>query len=130
MLKRGLGLLAFGICASVALADEKDKTPIKVTADEIAKEFKDDAAAAKTKYGAKPLPELQISGSATSVIGVGKDSELLVETSSKTTIRIAVDKRPAKFPAKFTATATYKDFFSMNMVQELSLKASKVTYGK
>ncbi len=113
----------------IGRADEKTE-PIKVTADEIAKEFRDDAAAAKKKYAGKPLPEIQITGTATIVIGTGKDSELVIETTSKTTIRIAVTKRPDKFPAKFTATVTYKDFFSMNKIEELSLESTKVTYEK
>jgi hypothetical protein len=111
-------------------AGEKEKAPTKVSADEIAKEFKDDAAAAKKKYGTKPLPEIQISGSATLEIGSRKKKtlELVVETSCKTTIRIAVDDPPAKYPAKFSATVTYKDYFSMGTVQELALKASKIRY--
>jgi len=104
-------------------ADEKG---YKVTADEIAKEFKDDAAAAKKKYGTKPLPEIEITGTATLVIGSGADSEILVENASKIPIRIAVSKRPDKFPAKFTATVTYKDYF--DMAKELSLTSSKVSY--
>jgi len=107
-------------------ADDKEKKVYKVTADEIAKEFKDDAAAAKKKYGGKPLPEIEISGTATLVIGSGKDSEILVENASKIPIRVGVSQRPDKFPANFTATVTYKDYFEM--ARELSLTASKVTY--
>jgi hypothetical protein len=97
----------------------------KVTADEVAKEFKDDADAAKKKYAGA---EIRLTGVATLAIGSGKDTEVLVENDSKIPIRLATDKRPAKFPAKFTATATYKDFFAM--AKELSLTASALTYTK
>ena len=117
------GLIGLVLLAAVT-ADEK--VVYKVTADQIAKEFKEDAAAAKKKYGAKPLPEIQITGTATLIIGPANDREILVENSSKIPIRMKVDKGPAKFPAKFTATATYKGFF--DMAKELSLTSSKISY--
>ena len=53
----GLGVAALvAVAATARNADEK-KPPFQATADEIAKEFKEDAAAAKKKYGTKPLPE-------------------------------------------------------------------------
>lgn len=98
------GLIGLALLAAVTA---EEKVVYKVTADQIAKEFKEDAAAAKKKYGAKPLPEIQITGTATLIIGPANDREILVENSSKIPIRMKVDKGPAKFPAKFTATATY-----------------------
>jgi hypothetical protein len=115
------GVAVLGLIAAVAAADEKKVQ--KVTADEIAKEFKDDPAAAKKKYEGV---EIQLTGKATLAIGSGKDTEVLVENSSKIPIRLATAKRPAKFPATFTATVKYKDFFAM--AKELSLTASKIEY--
>ena len=111
--------------AFVAVGDAKqdEKKVIKVTAEQLAKEFKDDAAAAKKKYAGA---ELQLTGTAGLVLGSGKDNELVVSTESKVTIRVATDKRPAKFPAPFTATAKYKDYFEMG--KELSVTASKISY--
>ncbi len=96
-----------------------------MTADVIAREFKDDAAAAKKKYEGA---EIRLTGTATLAIGSGKDTEVLVENGSKIPILLGTDKRPANFPARFTATAQYKDFFPM--AKELSLTASSLTYGK
>jgi hypothetical protein len=96
-----------------------------VTADEIGKELKEDAAKAKKKYAGT---EIQLTGTADIVIGMGADRELVVSTDSKVTIRVATDKRPANFPAKFTATAAFKDYFEMG--KELSLTTSKLTYLK
>jgi hypothetical protein len=50
----------------------------KVTADEIAKEFKDGTAAAKKKYGTKPLPQIRISGTATLAFGRTPGASVLV----------------------------------------------------
>jgi hypothetical protein len=115
------------IAGAVAIAADKEKPVYKVTADEIAKEFKDDAAAAKKKYGADPKPEIEITGTALLEIGPAKDAELLLENDAKVTIRLGVKaNRPPKYPAKFTATATYKGYF--DMAKELSLTATKITY--
>jgi hypothetical protein len=117
------GLLGL-LLAAAGMADEK-KEVYKVTADEIAKEFKDDPGAAKKKYAAAGI---QLTGTATLAIGSGKDTEVMVENGSKIPIRLGTDKRPANFPAKFMATAAYKDFFAP--AKELSLTASKLTYAK
>jgi hypothetical protein len=124
----GAGLVAsLAIAGAVALAADKDRPAYKVTADEIAKEFKDDAVAAKKKYDSDPKPEIEITGTATLQIGPAKDAELLLENDAKITIRLGVKaNRPPKYPAKFTATATYKGYF--DMAKELSLTASKITY--
>jgi hypothetical protein len=103
--------------------DKKEKKVYKVTADEIAKEFKDDPMAAKRKYEGA---EIRLTGKATLAIGSGKDTEVLVENDSKIPIRLGTAKRPANFPAKFEATATYKGYFEM--AKELSLTASKMEY--
>jgi hypothetical protein len=128
------GLLGFAfLVAAASAADkggesgDKDKAVVyKVTADEIAKQFKDDPAAAKKKYGAKPAPTIEITGTAALIIGPANDREILVENESKIPIRMKVERGPANFPAKFTATATYKDFF--DMAKELSLTSSKINY--
>ena len=121
------GLLGL-VLAAAGAADEKKgekKEVYKVTADDVAKEFKDDPAAAKKKYAAA---EIRLTGTATLAIGSGKDTEVLVENTSKIPVRLGTDKRPANFPAKFTATAAYKDFFAP--AKELSLTASTITYAK
>ena len=122
-----LCLLGLVLAAATAAEDKKDdkKVVYKVTADQIAKEFKVDPKAAQKKYA---KAEIQLTGTATLAIGSGKDTEVLVENDSKIPIRLATDKRPNQFPAKFTATATYKDFFAM--ANELSLSASKLSYTK
>lgn len=51
-----------------------------------------------------------------------------MENSSKLPIRLGTDKRAANYPARFTATARYKDFVAT--ANELSLTASSLTYGK
>jgi len=132
MKKLAIGLLGLALITTVVagrsqgVQGDAKKVVYKVTADSVAKEFKDDAAAAKKKYGATPAPEIQITGTATLVIGSGKDSEILLENAPKIAIRMGVDKRPSRFPAKFTATASYKGYF--DMAKELSLTASKISY--
>jgi hypothetical protein len=122
-----VGLLGLAFLVTAGSAQDKDKPVVyKVTANEIAKEFKDDAVAAKKKYGATPAPTIEITGTATLAIGPANDREILVENASKIPLRMKVEKAPAKFPAKFTATATYKGFF--DMAKELSLTSSKITY--
>lgn len=115
------------VVAGPAWADDKSKdgkkAVLKVTADDIAKEFKDDPAAAKKKYEGA---EIQLTGTATLAIGSGKETEVLVENAAKIPIRLGTAQRPARFPAKFTATASYKDFFAP--AKELSLTASKIDY--
>lgn len=135
MKKPALGMVALALVVTAAVpvtrgqkTEDKD-TPVvyKVSADEIAKEFNDDAAAAKKKYGATPLPEIQLTGITTLPIGSGANTELIVENTSKIPIRLGVGKqRPANFPAGFTATATFKGYF--DLAKELSLTASKITY--
>jgi hypothetical protein len=128
------GLMGLAFLVAAASAEDKGGKPgdkekavvYKVTADEIAKEFKDDPAAGKKKYGATPAPTIEITGTATLIIGPANDREILVENASKIPIRMKVEKGPVKFPAKFTATATYKDFF--DMAKELSLTSSKISY--
>jgi hypothetical protein len=125
-------MAAFIVCITVVVPlfaedkkpDEK-KVVHKVTAAEIAKEFKDDPKAAQKKYQGA---EIQLSGAGEVVIGPVKDSELVQTTESKVTIRIGIDKRPAKFPAKYTATASFKSYFEPG--RELALVASKIVYTK
>jgi hypothetical protein len=119
--------LGLAFLVTAARAQDKEKPVVyKVTSDEIAKEFKDDPVAAKKKYGATPAPTIEITGAATLAIGPANDREILVENASKIPLRMKVEKGPAKFPAKFTATATYKGFF--DMAKELSLTSSKINY--
>ena len=122
-----VGLVGLAFLVTAASAQDKEKPVVyKVTADEIAKEFKDDPVAAKKKYGATPAPTIEITGAATLAIGPANDREILVENASKIPLRMKVEKTPANFPAKFTATATYKGFF--DMAKELSLTSSKINY--
>jgi hypothetical protein len=117
-----------GVFLTASAQDKKpaDKPVVhKVTVAEIAKEFKADPKAAEKKYKGA---EIQLTGAAETVIGSGKDSELVQTTESKITVRLATDKRPAKFPAKYTATAKFTSFFEMG--RELSLSASKINYDK
>jgi hypothetical protein len=133
MLRVVLSSAALILCLATARADDKDK-PVKMTADQIGKEFKDDAEAAKKKYGGKPPLEIELTGSVGPIIGKDNEPQIIIKTASGPTIRLFIDKaqRPNKspFPTKFTATVTYKDLFSMGTVQELSLKASKITFEK
>jgi hypothetical protein len=122
----GLVLIGTVVAGRSQGVQEDKKVVYKVTADSIAKEFKDDAVAAKKKYGATPAPEIQITGTAMLVIGSGKDSEILLENAPKISIRMGVDKRPSRFPVKFSATASYKGYF--DMAKELSLTASKISF--
>ncbi len=112
----GIGLTVLFLVAVCGAAEpDKEKKVYKVTADEIAKEFKDDAAAAKKKYAEA---EIEITGTATLAIGPANDREVLVENDSKIPIRLGVKEVPAKFPAKFTATVKYKGY--LDMAKELS----------
>src|SRR5262245_4447827 len=121
-----IGLAVVGFIALAAPAREDKKPAFKVTADEIAREFKEDAAAAKKKYGGETPPVIELTGTAMLAIGPKDDTEILVENASKIPMRVGVKKRPDKFPAKFTATVTFKGFF--DMAKELSLTASQITY--
>src|SRR5206468_3314852 len=85
-----------------------------------------DAAAAKKKYGDKPMPVIELTGTAMLAIGPKDDTEILVENAAKIPLRVGVKKRPDKFPAKFTATVTFKGYF--DMAKELSLTASQIAY--
>jgi hypothetical protein len=122
LLVNGLAVMIL-VAACGAAEPEKETKVIKVTADEIAKEFKDDAAAAKKKYAEV---EIEITGTATLAIGPANDREVLVDNESKIPIRLGVKDVPANFPAKFTATVKFKGYF--DMAKELALTATKVTY--
>jgi hypothetical protein len=119
------GLVGLAVTTAATPQDTKDKASKgvrKVTADAIGKDFEEDAEAAKKKYAG----EFQLTGTATLAIGSGKETEVLVENAAKIPIRLATEKRPLNFPAKFIATVKYKDFFAP--AKELSLTASKMEY--
>src|SRR5262249_16427650 len=127
MRRLAIGLAVVGFVALAAPAREDPKKPaFKVTADEIAKEFKEDAAAAKKKYGGERARVIELTGTARLAIGPKDDTEILVENAAKIPMRVGVKKRPDKFPAKFTAIVTFKGYF--DMAKELSLTASQITY--